>query len=357
MNLEEEIRVLESRFSAAPDSRLFLPLADALRRAGELERAIKLCREGLEKFPGFTSARVLLGECLKYMDRHEEAQAVFEEVTAADKGNLSVLKNLADLAERKGDKEQALRFYHEALAVDAADDESAMALETLKKEFEPSRPSAAPQPHFAEEMESGQAEKSGEEEIQVIEELPLEKMPPGELFLTHTLADIYRLQGHYDRAYEIYRKLLENVGEDRELRRKLDEVSAYLESESRESPLLSGDKKLPVAEAGLAGSSGSADILPGADLQIAAGGIESKKNVSPENWAGKEGNVTEPTVDEADRIGPRIESIFRFLLGDQSWPETEAQLSGPLEEESAGAEEFVGMLEQWISNLKTTGKQ
>ena len=64
MELEEEITELEKRFAEAPESRLFLPLADALARAGEFERAYDLCRKGLESYPDFTAVRVLMAGCL-----------------------------------------------------------------------------------------------------------------------------------------------------------------------------------------------------------------------------------------------------------------------------------------------------
>jgi len=99
MGLEEEIRELEKRFAQAPESRLFLPLADALRRAGELERAMKLCREGLERFPDFASARVLLGECLAESGDLEQAEQTLQKLAEEDGENIRVLKGLAALAE------------------------------------------------------------------------------------------------------------------------------------------------------------------------------------------------------------------------------------------------------------------
>lgn len=100
MGLHEEISELEQRFAESPDSRLFLPLADALRRAGELERAVKLCRDGLERFPDFNSARVLLGECLADMGELDEAGGILREIAGQDSGNRRIAERLAEIEQR-----------------------------------------------------------------------------------------------------------------------------------------------------------------------------------------------------------------------------------------------------------------
>jgi len=45
--------------------------------------------------------------------------------------------------------------------------------------------------------------------------------------------DIYRLQGHYEQAYEIYSKLVESEKEEHELKRKLEEVTSHLGGDSQ----------------------------------------------------------------------------------------------------------------------------
>ena len=279
MGLEEEIRELEKRFSEAPDSRLFLPLADALRRAGELERAVKLCREGLERFPDFASARVLLGECLAESGDLEQAEQTLEKMAAEDSDNLKVVKRLAGLAESKGDKDKAQALYERIGQQETVETESY----------------AAP-----EEPEDGAGVLEPEEEDRVAEQ------DPGEIFITHTLADIYRLQGHYEQAYEIYNKLIESQKEDPELKRKLEEVTSHLGGESEAEP---------------------------DDEGIQAGREEERDGLK-------------------NRFEERIDRIFRFLLGDETGSSIETKSGKKTAESPGGTDQFVEMMESWITDLR-----
>ncbi|HUU26636.1 MAG TPA: tetratricopeptide repeat protein [archaeon] len=351
MDLEEEIKILESRFSEAPDSRLFLPLADALSRAGELERAAKLCREGLEKFPDFKSARVLLARCQSEMGELEEAQKTFEEIKADDGGNIEAFKGLASLAGLRGDTGRAFAYYQEARRIDRTDEQVARALEALEKEKETRAPSVddrTSRPGREEETITVHADSGTAAPALDQEEAP-GPPEPGEIFLTHTLADIYRLQGHFDRAYKIYRELLARSGEDQSLRRKLDEVSSHL------------GEKTPPSAAGEAAETGSGetgppgigeppgDMLPAREelLDIA---LVQEPPPEPDAVSVEAGDRMVPSIDKFDRLEKRIDSIFGLLLGEKVSPEKEI----PDSEESIPAEsgEFVGMLEVWLSGLK-----
>ena len=281
MGLEEEIRELEKRFSEAPDSRLFLPLADALRRAGELERAVKLCREGLERFPDFASARILLGECLAEIGDLEQAEQTLEKMAAEDSDNLRVIKRLAGLAESRGDKDKAQALYEQLGQQEAVEAESHA---------------------LAEQQEGGTGVLESMEDDQAV----AAEQDPGELFITHTLADIYRLQGHYEQAYEIYNKLIESQREDPELKRKLEEVTSHLDGE-------------PEAESG-------------------TGEIQGKKE---EGGGGLK-----------NRFEERIDRIFRFLLGDEAGSSIETKGGKNPAESPGGTGQFVDTMENWITDLR-----
>jgi len=59
-----EIEKLERRWLENPKGRNFAPLADAYRKAGEIDRAIDLCKSGLELHPDYVSAHIVYGRCL-----------------------------------------------------------------------------------------------------------------------------------------------------------------------------------------------------------------------------------------------------------------------------------------------------
>ncbi len=85
----------------------FSVIAERFRRAGQIDRAIALCREGLEAYPDHLSARVTLGCALmdlgQDLDAHRELQSVLKR--APD--NLAAIRGLAELHARGVDGEEA----------------------------------------------------------------------------------------------------------------------------------------------------------------------------------------------------------------------------------------------------------
>ena len=84
----------------AQDSTAFGPIAERFRRAGDHERAISLCREGLKKFPNHASARVTLGWALLETGKYDEAREELEAVLRRAPDNLAAIRGLAELHDR-----------------------------------------------------------------------------------------------------------------------------------------------------------------------------------------------------------------------------------------------------------------
>jgi hypothetical protein len=84
----------------AEDSVAFGPIAERFRRAGDLDRAISLCREGLQKYPNQISARVTLGWALLEQGGFEDARAELELVLRRAPDNLAAIRGLAELHDR-----------------------------------------------------------------------------------------------------------------------------------------------------------------------------------------------------------------------------------------------------------------
>jgi tetratricopeptide (TPR) repeat protein len=75
-------------------------IAERFRRAGQPDKAVALCREGLEKFPEHLSARVTLGWSLLDMGEHQEAFDQLKRVLKRAPDNLAAIRGLAELHER-----------------------------------------------------------------------------------------------------------------------------------------------------------------------------------------------------------------------------------------------------------------
>jgi len=84
----------------AEDSPAFGAIAERFRRAGDLERAVALCQEGLQKYPKHLSSRVTLGWALLDLGRYDEARAELEQVLKRAPDNLAAIRGLAELHDR-----------------------------------------------------------------------------------------------------------------------------------------------------------------------------------------------------------------------------------------------------------------
>jgi hypothetical protein len=84
----------------AEDTPAFGAIAERFRRAGDLERAVALCQEGLAKFPHTLSARVTLGWALLDLGRYDEARQALESALKRAPDNLAAIRGLAELHDR-----------------------------------------------------------------------------------------------------------------------------------------------------------------------------------------------------------------------------------------------------------------
>ncbi|MGH7318624.1 MAG: tetratricopeptide repeat protein [Candidatus Rokuibacteriota bacterium] len=65
MPVADEIRHYEARLRREPSSQAFAALAEAYRRAGRLAEAVALCREGLARYPAYSTARYILAKACR----------------------------------------------------------------------------------------------------------------------------------------------------------------------------------------------------------------------------------------------------------------------------------------------------
>jgi hypothetical protein len=84
----------------AEETPAFGAIAERFRRAGDLERAIALCQDGLRRFPDHLSARVTLGWSLLDLGRYDEAREALEQVLKRAPDNLAAIRGLAELHDR-----------------------------------------------------------------------------------------------------------------------------------------------------------------------------------------------------------------------------------------------------------------
>lgn len=130
MSTAARIDELRKKFEDNP-RRFFAPLANELRKAGDLSQAIALCREHLPKQPGHMSGYIVFGQALYEMGELDEARSVFEQALALDPENLIALRHLGDIARRQDQPQVARRWYERVLEADPRNDDIAAHLASL----------------------------------------------------------------------------------------------------------------------------------------------------------------------------------------------------------------------------------
>jgi tetratricopeptide (TPR) repeat protein len=84
--------------------------AEKVRRAGNPQGAIDLCRDALVRFPGHLSARVTLGWALLDLGQLKEAREEFEIVRKSAPDNFAAIRGLAQLHVLEESQTEAYSF-------------------------------------------------------------------------------------------------------------------------------------------------------------------------------------------------------------------------------------------------------
>ena len=92
---------LRRRVHSDPASIAFAQLAEEYRRSGQTEEAVRVCRDGLTRHPGYLSARVTLGRALLDLGQLEAARDELEFVVAEAPENLAAVRGLAEIFHRR----------------------------------------------------------------------------------------------------------------------------------------------------------------------------------------------------------------------------------------------------------------
>ena len=151
----EEIAKLEALYAGNPDGRVFTHLAEAYRKAGDLDRAREILDQGLRRHADYASAHVVLGRVLADMGQPDAAASSFERVLQLDPENLIARRSLAESERQGGRHAEALGHFRELLARNPNDEDLQAAVSELETRITPSA-GAAPQADAAPSFEPDQ---------------------------------------------------------------------------------------------------------------------------------------------------------------------------------------------------------
>jgi tetratricopeptide (TPR) repeat protein len=95
------IEDLRRRVASDPASIAFAQLAEEYRRERLYDEAIRVCQEGLARYPGYVSARVTLARTLIDLGRFDQASAEISRVFEMAPDNVAAARALDDLRRRQ----------------------------------------------------------------------------------------------------------------------------------------------------------------------------------------------------------------------------------------------------------------
>jgi tetratricopeptide (TPR) repeat protein len=125
------IRRHEERLARDPTSLVFAQLAELYRKAGRTEDAVTLCREGLARYPHYTTARLTLARALADAGQPETALDEVRAIIDLSPKDVQCHRFAAELLRKQGDIAGAVAHLETAVALDPGDRESRALLALL----------------------------------------------------------------------------------------------------------------------------------------------------------------------------------------------------------------------------------
>jgi tetratricopeptide (TPR) repeat protein len=141
--MAEDIRALSAQLAQDPQSLVFLRLGEALRRKGQLDAALRVAINGLERHPHLADAHDLYARILTDKHDYERAFDEWDMAVRIAPHHTGALKGLAFLYFKVGDIEQAEAHLAAARRVEPDDPSLDQAFEMIRGG---GKTSAAPSP-------------------------------------------------------------------------------------------------------------------------------------------------------------------------------------------------------------------
>jgi len=140
---------LRRRVQTDPASIAFAQLAEECRRTGANDEAVAICRAGLERYPGYLSARVTLGRALIELGDLDAAEVELGRVVSDVPTNLAAIRGLAEIFQRRGRMSEALEYYRRALDLARHDPDLEDTVERISQVVAPAPAQPPPSFHVA----------------------------------------------------------------------------------------------------------------------------------------------------------------------------------------------------------------
>jgi len=135
--LAAAIRRYEERIAKDPSSLGFALLADLYRKAGRVDNAIAVCRDGLLRHPHYATARLILAKALISRGDFNAALTEIQAILRVSPNDVQCHRLAAEVHRRLGRIDDAARHLERAASLDPGDRESRTLLGLLRAEPPP----------------------------------------------------------------------------------------------------------------------------------------------------------------------------------------------------------------------------
>lgn len=242
-----DIKTLDARLAENPDSLCFAQLANVYLKVGLADDALHLARRGVERHPRYVAGQRSLAYACHAKDLQEECCTALEYVTSSTPEDVDAQKMLAQIYLQEGNKEAAQNCFKTALEFSPDDSECLIQLAAMQPT--PSILQTGSESSVTSE-EDGEIEELEEADILEIDDLdiideesdvesfstttsiettdaglkanlPVEHVDP---LSTATLAELYVKQGFIEKALVIYRALLADNPDNRDVVERVREL-------------------------------------------------------------------------------------------------------------------------------------
>jgi len=140
--MADDIRALSAQLAQDPQSLVFLRLGEALRRRGQLDAALRVAMNGLERHPHLADAHDLYARILTDKHDYERAFDEWDMAVRIAPNHNGALKGLAFLYFKVGDLAQAEAHLETARKVEPDDPSIDQAIAMMRRGVSPPAPTA-----------------------------------------------------------------------------------------------------------------------------------------------------------------------------------------------------------------------
>jgi tetratricopeptide (TPR) repeat protein len=145
-DVADDIRSLTRELARDPQSLVYADLAEAFRRRGQRDEALRVVLQGLSRHPFHADGHDCLARIYADMGDLERARLAWGKVLEIVPDHAGALRGVAFLLFRQGDRRGAEAALSRVLALDPGDAAARRALETMRGGSPPAEPPAEPRP-------------------------------------------------------------------------------------------------------------------------------------------------------------------------------------------------------------------